>query len=115
MQICFATNNENKVREVQSLLPDTIEIRSLKEIGCDKELEETQSTIEGNSNQKAEFVYKNYNVNVFADDTGLEIDALDAEPGVKSARYAGDHKNNEDNIDLVLSKLILPWDRRPTV
>ena len=106
MRICFATNNSNKVKEVQNLLPEQIAIVSLEQIGCTSELEESQPTIEGNSQQKAEYVCKNFQVNVFADDTGLEVDALNGEPGVKSARYAGNQRDNEANIDLVLSKLV---------
>src|SRR5687768_4686609 len=104
-EICFATNNKNKLREVWHLLSPDFRVLSLEDIGCLQELPETQTTIEGNSRQKAEYIFYNYNIPCFADDTGLEVEALNGEPGVFSARYAGDHKSNEDNIALLLSKL----------
>ena len=106
MRICFATNNANKLKEVQRMLNDSIELVSLQDIGCTEELKETQATLEGNSRQKAEYVYANYGIPVFADDTGLEVVALNNEPGVKSARYAGDQRDNSANIQLLLSKLV---------
>ncbi|MTI38503.1 non-canonical purine NTP diphosphatase [Fulvivirga lutimaris] len=105
MKLCFATNNRNKLIEVSSLLNDSIELLSLSDIGCLEEIEETQATIEGNSLQKAEYIFNKYNVAVFADDTGLEVEALNGEPGVKSARYAGELRDNEANIQLLLSNL----------
>ncbi len=105
MKLCFATNNKNKIEEVQALLNDSFRISGLHDIGCSEELAETQDTLEGNSLQKANYVYKNYSINVFADDTGLEVEALDGEPGIKSARYAGDHRDNEANINLLLANL----------
>lgn len=105
MQLCFATNNKNKVAEIQRLLSDDIQLLSLSDIGCEEELEETHDTLEGNSQQKAEYVYLKYNVPVFADDTGLEINALNGEPGVLSARYAGPKRDMEANIALVHEKL----------
>ena len=106
MRICFATNNANKLKEVQRMLNDSIELVSLQDIGCTEELKETQATLEGNSQQKAEYVYANYGIPVFADDTGLEVVALNNQPGVKSARYAGDQRDNSANIQLLLSKLV---------
>ena len=105
MKLVFATNNLNKLSEIQSLVPDGIEILSLKDISCNEELPETTPTLEGNAIQKATYVFENYGYNCFADDTGLEIDALNGEPGVYSARYAGEECRAEDNINLVLQKL----------
>lgn len=104
MEICFATNNENKLNEIRELLPD-FKILSLADIGHVGELPEDQKTLEGNSHQKAEFISKKYNVNCFSDDTGLEVFALDGEPGVYSARYAGVHHDSEANMKLLLEKL----------
>ena len=105
MKICFATNNAHKLNEIQQLLPEGITLVSLQEIGCTEELREDQQTLEGNSHQKAEYVFHNYHFPCFADDTGLEVFALDGEPGVRSARYAGEGRNNEENIALLLKKL----------
>lgn len=104
MKIVFATNNANKIKEVQKALPN-VELVSLKDIGCTEELAEEQATLKGNALQKAEYVFKKYGTPCFADDTGLQIDALNGEPGVYSARYAGEHGDSEANMDLVLSKL----------
>lgn len=105
MKICFATHNENKLREVRQILGDTFKIVGLNDIGCTEEIPETGTTLEENSKIKASFVYHNYGVDCFADDTGLEVEALNGAPGVYSARYAGDQKNNQDNIELLLSNL----------
>lgn len=105
MEICFATNNENKLAEVQKMLPDTIKLKTLAQIGCNEELPETQTTLEGNARQKAQYVFEHFEINCFADDTGLEVEALNGEPGVYSARYAGEQRNNLDNIKLLLEKL----------
>ena len=86
MKLVFATNNQNKVKEVQSLLPNHITILSLKDIGCEEDIPETQPTIEGNAIQKAQYVKEHYGYDCFADDTGLEVSALNGEPGVFSAR-----------------------------
>lgn len=102
--IVFATNNPNKLKEVQLALPN-YKIRSLKDIDCHEELPEEQDTLEGNAQQKAQYVYDKYNMPCFADDTGLLIQALDGEPGVFSARYAGPERDSEKNMDLVLKKL----------
>lgn len=104
-EIVFATNNPHKLNEVQHLLQGSVIIRSLEEIGCREELPETQSTIEGNALQKAQYVFDNYKVTCFADDTGLEVEALNGEPGVYSAMYAGEHRSSEDNISLLLARL----------
>ncbi len=112
--LCFATNNNNKLEEIRAQLGSFFLIKNLEEVGCFEELPETQNTIEGNSIQKAKYVFDRYNVSCFADDTGLEVDALHGEPGVYSARYAclngavgqaGHQRSNEDNIQLVLAKL----------
>ena len=105
MTLCFATNNKHKLEEVVPLLKGSFDLLSLDQIGCTDELPETQNTISGNSFQKAEFVYKHFNTPCFADDTGLEVDALNGAPGVYSARYAGDHRNSDDNINLLLENL----------
>lgn len=105
MKIVFATNNINKVKEVQALLPKTISLLSLKDIDCLEDIPETSNTIEGNALQKANYVFENYKVPCFADDTGLEVEALNGEPGVFSARYAGEEKNAEKNMKKLLTKL----------
>lgn len=105
MQLVFASNNKNKIKEIQQLLPDSIEILSLESIGCHEEIPETAETIEGNAIIKANYVTEKYGYNCFADDTGLEIEALNGEPGVYSARYAGEQKNANDNMDKVLNAL----------
>lgn len=102
--LCFATNNNHKLEEVRQILPD-FRILSLNDISCYEELPENQSTLEGNSLEKAEYVFNNFNIPCFADDTGLEVEALRGAPGVFSARYAGEHKNSEDNINLLLKNL----------
>ncbi|WP_281616219.1 non-canonical purine NTP diphosphatase [Flammeovirga sp. SubArs3] len=104
-KICFATNNPNKLKEIQQQLDGLYEVVSLKEINCNEELPETQETLEGNSAQKAQYVWDNYQVSCFADDTGLEVNALNGDPGVYSARYAGPQRDSDDNMDLVLKNL----------
>ncbi|AZQ64356.1 RdgB/HAM1 family non-canonical purine NTP pyrophosphatase [Flammeovirga pectinis] len=104
-KICFATNNINKLKEIQQQLEGLYQVVSLKEINCEEELPETQETLEGNSLQKAQYVWDNYGVSCFADDTGLEINALNGEPGVYSARYAGPQRDSDNNMDLVLKNL----------
>jgi XTP/dITP diphosphohydrolase len=103
--ICFATNNKNKIAEVRSKIGSEMTILSLEDIGCFEELPETSPTIEGNSAQKARYVAEKYKVNCFADDTGLEVDALNGEPGVYSARYAGPSCNPEDNMQKLLASM----------
>ncbi|AXO81716.1 non-canonical purine NTP diphosphatase [Olleya aquimaris] len=105
MQIVFATNNLNKVKEVQSLIPSHIKLLSLKDIECFEDVPETQPTIEGNAKQKANYIKQHYGYDCFADDTGLEVEALDGAPGVFSARYAGPQRNDQDNMDLLLKNL----------
>tara|TARA_B110000003_G_C16602500_1_gene516219 strand:+ start:167 stop:739 length:573 start_codon:yes stop_codon:yes gene_type:complete len=105
MKLVFATNNQNKLSEIRSLVPKGIEILSLKDINCNEELPETNPTLHENALQKAKYIFDNYGINCFADDTGLEIEALGGEPGVYSARYAGEHCKAEDNMKKVLDKL----------
>ncbi len=104
-KLCFATNNANKLAEIRKALEGQYEVQGLKEIGCNEELPETQDTLEGNSLQKAQYVWDNYGVSCFADDTGLEVEALEGAPGVYSARYAGEHGDSEANMTLVLKNM----------
>lgn len=103
--IVFATANPNKIREVNEILDSGINIVGLKDIGCFEDIPETQPTIEGNALQKARYVVEHYGVDCFAEDTGLEIDALNGKPGVKTARYAGEARDKEANMALVLQQL----------
>lgn len=105
MQLVFATNNFNKIKEVQALIPKHIKLLSLNDIGCIEDIPETQNTIEGNSIQKAEYIKNQYGHDCFADDTGLEVDALNGAPGVYSARYAGEQRNADDNMNKLLTEL----------
>ncbi len=105
MQLVFATNNLNKLKEVQALIPNNIKLISLKDIGCFEDIPETQKTIEGNAIQKAEYIKEHYGYDCFADDTGLEVDTLNGDPGVYSARYAGEQRDAHDNINKLLDKL----------
>ena len=105
MQLVFATNNRNKLKEVQALVLEPIQLLSLEDIDCLEDIPETQLTIEGNAIQKIEYLKKHYNVDGFADDTGLEVKALHGEPGVFSARYAGNQRNAQDNMDKLLKNL----------
>jgi XTP/dITP diphosphohydrolase len=114
MELCFATNNKGKLAEINHLLSPQYTILSLQDIGCFEELEETQPTIEGNSLQKASYVHKKYQINCFADDTGLEVAALNGAPGVLSARYAGPECSPEDNMNLLLKNLEGKTDRSAT-
>lgn len=105
MKIVFATNNPNKLAEIRQLMPQGIEILSLKDINCLEELPETSDTLEDNAAQKAYYVYDNYGHNCFSDDTGLEIEVLDGRPGVYSARYAGPDCRAEENIQKILAEM----------
>ena len=106
MKIVFATNNAHKLSEIRSMVSDDIEILSLKDIGCDADIPETGSTFEANSMQKARYIYDHYGMSVFADDSGLEVDALGGAPGVYSARYAGgDGHDSEANMSKLLHEL----------
>jgi XTP/dITP diphosphohydrolase len=103
-KICFATNNSHKISEIKHLFGGLLEIQSLKEIGCFEELPETGTTIEQNSLQKAQYVFEKYQVPCFADDSGLEVEVLDGEPGVNSAHYSGT-RDDKANMELLLDKM----------
>lgn len=103
--LVFATNNLHKLEEVRAILQGKFHIRSLAEIGCYDDIPETSPTIEGNALQKAEYVVDHFNTPCFADDTGLEVEALDGRPGVYSARYAGETATFDDNVDKLLEEL----------
>jgi XTP/dITP diphosphohydrolase len=105
MEIVFATNNKNKLKEIQNILESDIKLISLDELGCTDEIPEEQDTLDGNASQKAWYIYDKYGKNCFADDTGLEVEALNMEPGVYSARYAGEQKSSQDNMDKLLLNL----------
>ena len=106
MKIVFASNNKNKIQEIQSMLPESIQIVSLESIGCLEKIPETADTIEGNAILKANYITQNYGFDCFADDTGLEVDSLNGEPGVYSARYAGEQRNADDNMNKLLEELL---------
>ena len=112
MELCFATNNAHKVEEVAAALGNAFTLRTLNDIGCTDELPETTGTIPGNSRQKARYVFDHFGVACFADDTGLEVDSLNGEPGVDSAYYAGEPRNNERNKALLLKNLEGQTNRR---
>jgi XTP/dITP diphosphohydrolase len=105
MKLVFASHNVNKVKEIASLMPEGIELLSLSDIGLHQDIEETADTLEGNSQLKAQTIFKNTGIACFADDTGLEVESLNNQPGVYSARYAGEHKSDIDNIQKLLIEL----------
>jgi XTP/dITP diphosphohydrolase len=105
MKLVFASNNKNKIQEIQALVTNTIQIVSLEDIGCLEDIPETANTIEGNAILKANYVTEKYGYDCFADDTGLEVEVLNGAPGVYSARYAGEQKDANDNMDKLLSEL----------
>ncbi|MEN2402864.1 non-canonical purine NTP diphosphatase [Flavobacterium sp. MC2016-06] len=111
MNLVFASNNKNKIKEIQSILPETIKILSLEEIGCHEDIPETADTIEGNAILKADYVTQKFGYDCFADDTGLEVTALNGEPGVYSARYAGEQRSADDNMNKLLNALLDKSDR----
>ena len=104
-KLVFATNNDHKLKEISKIMPKKFEVVGMKDIGCTADIEETSDTLEGNADLKARYIYENYSMNCFADDTGLEVDALNGEPGVFSARYAGEEGNAEKNIDKLFHEL----------
>jgi XTP/dITP diphosphohydrolase len=112
MQFVFASNNKNKILELQSMLPESITILSLESIGCFEDIPETADTIEGNAIQKANYVTEKFGYDCFADDTGLEVDALNGDPGVFSARYAGEQRNADDNMNKLLEALVVQNERK---
>ena len=105
MNLIFATNNVNKAKEIQHLIGNAFTIKTLADIGCNEEIIEDGKTLEENASIKSNFVFENYHMNCFADDTGLLVEALNGEPGVYSARYAGEQKNADDNMNLLLKNL----------
>lgn len=105
MKIVFASNNRNKIKEIQSILPESITLLSLQDIHCMEEIPETAATIEGNAILKANYITQKYGYDCFADDTGLEVEALNGQPGVYSARFAGEQRSDSDNMDKVLKML----------
>ena len=105
MKILFATSNQNKAKEIAALLPDTYELMTLNDIDLREDIPETQDTLDGNAKQKSEYVLNHFQLDCFADDTGLEIPSLNNEPGVRSARYAGEQRDSEANMQLVLDGL----------
>ncbi|NOZ47308.1 MAG: non-canonical purine NTP diphosphatase [Chlorobi bacterium] len=105
MQLVFATNNKNKLQEIKNLLNNDFKLLGLKELGFEEEIPEDKFTLEENALQKAHFIHQKYKVNCFADDTGLEVEALNNQPGVFSARYAGPQKNSNDNIVKLLKEM----------
>ena len=104
-KLVFATNNPNKLKEARAILQDKVEVVSLADINCHNDIPETAQTLEGNALIKAKYVFEHFHLDCFSDDTGLEIDALNGEPGVYSARYAGVDKDSEANMKKVLDKL----------
>ena len=105
MKLIFASNNPNKLKEIKKIIPTKIKLLNLRDIKCFDDIPENEKTIEKNAIFKANFIHVKFNVNVFSDDTGLEVSALNGEPGVYSARYAGDEKNTEKNIEKLLFKM----------
>lgn len=105
MKLTFASGNLNKVKEIAAIVPSVVQLNGLQDIGCFEDIPETAATIAGNALQKARYVYEKYGVNCFADDTGLEIAALNGAPGVYSARYAGEQKDAKANMAKVLNEL----------
>ena len=105
MKLVFATNNLNKLAEVQKMLPETIQLLTLEDINCFEEIDETETTLEGNAKLKADYITKKFGYNCFADDTGLEVEALNGAPGVYSARYAGEKRDANDNMNKLLLEL----------
>ena len=112
MRLVFATNNRHKLEEVRDILGSGVEVLSLSDIGCNDDIPETADTLQGNALIKARHIYNKYNVNCFADDTGLEVEALDGAPGVLSARYAGDGHDSEANMNKLLQNLTGENNRR---
>lgn len=105
MELIFATHNQHKTIEAIDIAGDKMQIKNLKEIGCLTEIPETADTLTGNALQKARYVHEHYHCNCFADDTGLEVEALDGRPGVYSARFAGEHCSYQDNVDKLLREM----------
>ena len=111
MKLVFATNNRHKLDEIRAILGDKIELLSLNDINCHDDIPETADTLQGNALIKAKYIYDKFGMNCFADDTGLEVDSLNGEPGVYSARYAGEDCNPESNMKKLLNNLAGKNDR----
>jgi XTP/dITP diphosphohydrolase len=111
MKILFASANENKAQEIRKMLPDKFELLTLDDIELSEDIPETSDTIEGNARQKANYVTEHFNMDCFADDTGLEVNFLNGEPGVKSARYAGENRDDDANMNQVIDGLSNTSDR----
>ncbi|MEY3241333.1 MAG: hypothetical protein RIR11_2772 [Bacteroidota bacterium] len=109
--LVFATNNPHKAKEVEQILGGQYQVKTLKDIGCLEDIEETADTLEGNAIIKAQYVKNNYGFDCFSEDTGLFVNALDGDPGVHTARYAGEARNADDNINLLLKNLAGKTDR----
>jgi len=105
IDLIFATGNQNKLLEINKIIPNNVKIISLKDLKFSDDIPENENTIEGNAIYKAKYIYNKFNINVFSDDTGLEVEALNGEPGVYSARYAGEACDSKDNINKLLKKL----------
>jgi XTP/dITP diphosphohydrolase len=105
MKLVFATHNQNKLFEVQKMLPSAVELLSLKDIECIDDIEESETTLEGNAKLKANYITDHFQLNCFADDTGLEVESLDGKPGVYSARFAGEPANSKKNIQKLVAEL----------
>ncbi len=105
MKLIFATQNKNKIKEIESGLTGNFEILNLKALGFDDEVPENAATLEGNALEKARFIFNRFKLNTISDDTGLEVESLNGEPGIYSARYAGGSKNSEDNMNKLLTRL----------
>ena len=112
MKIVFATNNKNKLKEIREILGDRVEVLSLKDIGCDVDIPETGATLEENALQKAQYIYDHYHMNVFADDTGLEVEALNGAPGIYSARYASMETVETSNASSTSSASNPSWKKK---
>ena len=111
MKLLFATSNINKAKELSLLVPDKYELLTLNDIDLNEEIPENSDTLEGNARQKSSYIIEHFALDCFADDTGLEVNALDNEPGVRSARYAGEHRSDDDNMQLLLNNLSTKTDR----
>lgn len=105
MKLVFATNNKNKLKEVQEMLPNSIQLVSLQDINCEDDIAETETTLQGNAALKANFITNKFHLNCFGDDTGLEVDSLDGKPGVYSARFAGEPSNSDKNMEKLLHEM----------
>lgn len=105
MELIFATHNQHKTQEAREILDGKWLVKNLHDLGCEEEIPETSDTLKGNALQKVQYVYEKYHVNCFADDTGLEVEALDGRPGVYSARYAGEHCTFADNVNKMLQEM----------